>query len=96
MFFKKSRYLDRLGARLDEALLITSRTTGGYNYEFSGAEEFHSALTESTNRLKAGDKNQINHLQRWFNTAGAWDEFVPMEDKPLANDIEYLLYKIAK
>lgn len=96
MLFKKSHYLNRLGFRLDEALAITSKASGGYNYEFSAAEEFHSALMESTNRLKAGDKNQIENLQRWFHPSGAWDEFVDMQDKPLANDIEHLIHKITR
>ena len=96
MLFKKSRYLNRLGSHLDEAVIITSKYTGGYNYEFSAAEDFHAALKESTIRLKAGDKNQIENLKRWFHPSGAWDEFVAMEEKPLANHIEHLIHKITK
>lgn len=94
MLLTKSRKLNRLSARLEDALAVTSRTTGGYNYEFSAAEEFHNALEEAVELLKKGDKGQIHNLRRWFNSMGAWNEFVAMEDKHLGNDIEHLLHQV--
>ena len=88
--------LERLYGLLDQANELASQFSGGYSNNFSSAEEFHSALDESINKLKAGDYDQIDKLYIWFAPTCDWDDFIHKEGESLANEISELLSDLKK
>ena len=81
---------------LDKAEYLASEFHGGYSGQFLSAEEFHKALSESINKLKQGDKTQLDQLHIWFLPTYCWDDFVGKVGQDLANQISELLSKLTK
>lgn len=61
---------------LEEAVILASQYSGGYSEGFMSAEQFHTTLAASVDRLKAGDYTELDQLYIWFAPAGAWDDLV--------------------
>jgi hypothetical protein len=51
---------------LDKAEHLAGQFSGGYNSQFSSAEEFYLNLKESIYKLKLEDKTQLEILNFWF------------------------------
>jgi hypothetical protein len=83
--------LQQLIKFLDEAEQLAGQFTGGYSDHFFSAEEFHAALKESINKLKAGDMEQLNNLWLWFAPTYDWDDFIHHDGEDLANAIHPLI-----
>jgi len=81
---------------LDKAEKLASEFTGGYSGEFLSAEEFHLALKDSINRLKQGDKTQLEELNLWFYPTSCWDDFIGRDGQDLANQISEILIKLTR
>ena len=86
--------LEQLITLLDEAEQLAGQFTGGYSDHFFSAEEFHSALKESVNKLKAGDIEQLNNLWLWFAPTYDWDDFIHQDGEDLANAIHPLVTEL--
>lgn len=86
--------IERLLKLLDEAENLAGQYTGGYSNTFLSAQEFHAALAESINKLKAGDYDQLNELWLWFAPTCAWDDFIQKDGEDLANQIHPLLTEL--
>lgn len=78
---------------LDRAEQLASKFSGGYSEEFDSAEEFHRELLATINRLKEGDRSQLNRLHTWFLPTSCWDDFIGKEGQSLANEINEILSK---
>ena len=81
---------------LDKAEKLASEFQGGYSGQFLSAEEFHQALCDSINKLKQGDKTQLDKLHIWFLPTSCWDDFVGKDGQDLANEISGLLSTFTK
>lgn len=81
---------------LEKAEQLAREFTGGYSNQFLSAEEFHQALSDSINKLKQGDKTQLDKLNFWFGPTSCWDDFVGSDGQDLANEISGLLSKLTK
>jgi hypothetical protein len=88
--------LERLVELLDEAEKLAGQYTGGYSDHFFSAEEFHTALAASIQKLKAGDNDQLNTLWLWFAPSYDWDDFISKAGQDLANKIFGLLIELRK
>src|SRR6478736_6523648 len=88
--------IESLVILLDKAEHLVSEFRGGYSNQFFSAEEFHSALVESTKRLKAGDEEEISKLVSWFAPTCQWDDFTGRDGIDLGNSIYQLLYELKK
>jgi hypothetical protein len=88
--------LKRLFKLLDDAEQLAGQFTGGYSDHFFSAEEFHLALKESINKLKAGDTEQLNSIWLWFAPTCDWDDFIHQEGEDLANAIYPLVTELRK
>jgi hypothetical protein len=88
--------LARLYLLLDKAEELAVQFRGGYSSQFSSAEEFHGALTESITEFKAGDTDQLNSLWLWFAPTCDWDDFIHQDGQELANEIFPLLTDLRK
>lgn len=88
--------LERLLKLLDEAEKLAEQFSGGYSNNFLSAQEFHSALRDSLNELKAGDTDQMNDLWLWFAPTCDWDDFIQKDGEDLANEIYPLLTELRK
>lgn len=86
--------LQQLIKLLDEAEQLAGQFTGGYSDHFFSAQEFHSALKESVNKLKAGDIEQLNNLWLWFAPTYDWDDFIHQDGEDLANAIHPLVTEL--
>jgi len=89
-----SRDYTKLLVLLDKAEQIASKFQGGYSGQFLSAQEFHQALLNSINKLKEGDKSQIDALFLWFAPTSCWDDFIGKEGEGLANEIFSLISKL--
>jgi hypothetical protein len=81
---------------LDEAKDLSGQFSGGYSGNFFSAEEFHTALIESVDKLRNGDMSQLNELHFWFLPTSCWDDFIGMEGAFLANQISELLIEMIR
>lgn len=88
--------LERLLKLLDNAEKLAGQFTGGYSNNFLSAQEFHTALKDSKNKLKAGDAEQLNELWLWFAPTGDWDDFIHQDGEDLANEIFSLITELRK
>jgi hypothetical protein len=88
--------LERLIKLLDEAEKLAGQFTGGYSNNFFSAQEFHTALVDSINKLKVGDKDQLNYLWLWFAPTCDWDDFTHQDGEDLANEIHPLVTELRK
>jgi hypothetical protein len=83
----------RLFELLNEAEQLASEFTSGYSSMFDSAEEFHAALQMSVQKLADGDNSQLMTIHFWFLPTSAWDTFVGVGGRDLANEIEAILSK---
>ena len=81
---------------LDEAQELASKYSGGYSNTFLSAEEFHIALTESIEKLKNGDKEQLKKLHIWFAPTCDWDDFIQIDGLEIGNKLYEIIYEIIK
>jgi hypothetical protein len=88
--------LERLIKLLDEAEKLVGKFSGGYTNNFFSAQEFHTALADSINKLKAGDIDQLNDLWLWFAPTCDWDDFIHKDGEDLANEIHPLVTELKK
>lgn len=88
--------LKRLLKLLDEAEKLAVQFSGGYSNNFLSAQEFHTALRDSVNKLKAGDTDQLNDLWLWFAPTCDWDDFIHKDGEDLANEIHPLVTELRK
>lgn len=95
MTFDNSK-LERLIMLLDEAEKLVGQFSDGYSNHFLSAQEFHTALTDSINKLKSGDNNQLNYLWLWFAPTCDWDDFIHQDEENLANEIYPLVTELRK
>lgn len=85
---------ERLIKLLDEAEKLAGQFTEGYSNNFFSAQEFHTALTDSINKLKTGDTEQLNNLWLWFAPTCDWDNFILKDGLNLANEIFPLISEL--
>ena len=88
--------LERLLKLLDEAEKLAGQFSGGYSNNFFSAQEFHTAFTDSINKLKAGDTDQLNNLWLWFAPTCDWDDFIHKDGEDLANEIHPLVTELRR
>lgn len=88
--------LERLYFLLDKAAELAGQFTGGYSDHFFSAQKFHAALVDSIEKLKTGDKDQLNVLWLWFAPSYDWDDFIHQDGQDLANEIFPLLTDLKK
>jgi hypothetical protein len=88
--------LERLIKLLDKAEKLAGQFSGGYSNNFFSAQEFHLALADSINKLKAGDNEQLNDLWLWFAPTCDWDDFIHKDGEDLANEIHPLVTDLIK
>lgn len=88
--------LERLIKLLGEAEKLAGQFTGGYSNNFFSAQEFHTALADSINKLKVGDIDQLISLWLWFAPTCDWDDFIRQDDEDLANEIYSLVTELRK
>ena len=88
--------IQKLLILLDEAEQLVGQFTGGYSNRFIGAEEFHSALKISIQKLREGETTEIETLWIYFAPTCSWDDFVGLEGMELGNEIFELLDAIKK
>ena len=88
--------LERLIKLLDKAEKLVGQFSGGYSNNFFSAQEFHTALADSINKLKAGDTDQLNDLWLWFAPTSDWDDFIQKSGEDLANEIYPLVTDLIK
>jgi hypothetical protein len=81
---------------LDKAEKQASEFQGGCSGQFLSAEEFHKALFDSINKLKQGDKTQLDELHIWFSPTSCWDDFIGKDGQDLANEISRRLSTLTK
>lgn len=81
---------------LDEAEKLAGKFSGGYSSMFDSAENFHQALQIAVQKLKAGDNSQLTIIYFWFGPTSAWDTFVGMDGKDLANEIDSILTPLVR
>jgi len=93
MIIDNSKF-ERLITLLDEAEMLAGQYTGGYSNNFFSAQEFHTALTDSINKLKTGDKEQLNNLWLWFAPTCDWDIFIQKDGLNLANELFPLISEL--
>ncbi len=79
---------------IDKAEQLAGDFQGGYSGHFFSAEEFHQELLLSIEKLKKGDKTQIEKLNIWFLPTSCCDDFIGEEGQNLADDISELLSKL--
>lgn len=84
----------RLFELLDEAEKLAGEFSGGYSSLFDAAEDFHTALQTAIQKLKDGDRTQLTNIHFWFAPTCAWDNFIGMDGKDLANEIVAILTDI--
>lgn len=87
---------ERLIKLLDEAEKLAGQFSGGHSNNFLSAQEFHIALTDSINKLKSGDNDQLNYLCLWFAPTCDWDDFIHQDGENLANEIYPLVTELRK
>lgn len=87
--------LEALFLLLDEAEQLAGEFIGGYSDHFFSAQEFHAALADSIEKLKAGDLEQIKDLWLWFAPSYDWDDFID-DGVDIANKIFALLSELEK
>lgn len=87
---------ERLMRLLDEAEKLAGQFTVGYSNNFFSAQEFHTALLDSINKLKEGDTDQLNYLWLWFAPTCDWDDFIHQDGEDLANKIHPLVSELRK
>jgi hypothetical protein len=75
---------------------LASQFTGGYSSMFDSAEDFHQALQTSIQKLKSGDDSQLTTIHFWFLPTSAWDTFVGIDGKDLANEIDTILTSLVR
>lgn len=80
---------------LDEAIKLSAEFSGGYSNEFLSAEDFHTALSDSVEKFKNGDLNQVYKLYLWFLPTSQWDNFIGGDGQDVANEICSILSKYA-
>jgi hypothetical protein len=88
--------IERLLKLLDKAEKLAGQFTGGYSNDFLSAQEFHAALADSINKLRAGDYDQLNELWLWFAPTCDWDNFILKDGVDLANEIHPLVTELRK
>lgn len=88
--------LERLLKLLDEAEKLAEQYSSGYSTNFISAQEFHTALTDSINKLKEGDTDQLNDLWLWFAPTCDWDDVIHNDGEDLANEIHPLVTALRK
>ncbi len=88
--------LERLLKLLDEAEKLAGKYSSGYSNNFISAQEFHTALADSINKLKAGDTDQLNDLWLWFAPTCDWDDIIHNDSEDLANEIHPLVTALRK
>jgi hypothetical protein len=81
---------------LDKAIVLSSEFSGGHSNNFLSAEEFNSALSDSVDRLKNGDNDQISNLYYWFAPTCDWDDLIHKNGLELSNVIFGLLTDLKK
>ena len=86
----------KLFGLLDNAEKLASEFSGCYSGQFLSAEEFHLALKESIDKLKQGDKTQLDDLNLWFLPTSCWDDFIGRDGQYLANEISEILLKLTR
>lgn len=88
--------LEHLIKLLNQAEELASQFSGGYSNNFLSAQEFHSTLVESINKLKDGDTDQLNELWIWFAPTCDWDDLIHQKGQDLANKIFPLVTELKK
>jgi hypothetical protein len=83
--------LELLLKLLDKAEKLAGQFSGGYSNNFFSAQEFHKALADSINKLKAGDTDQLHDLWLWFAPSCDWDDFIHRDGEDLASEIHPLV-----
>ena len=86
--------LQKLIELLEKAENLVSMFSGGYTEKFNSVEEFHDALSESLNKLKSGELNEILKLDLWFLPTCDWDDFIGTKGVYLAQEISDLLSEL--
>ena len=79
---------------LGEAQELLSHFEGGYSDHFFSAADFHLALVNSIDQIKAGHNDQIGNLYLWFAPSYDWDDFTGTAGESLGNEIYNLLFEL--
>ena len=91
-----SHKIEQLLKLLDKAEKLAGQYKGGYSNNFLSSQEFHSALADSINKLKAGDYDQLNELLLWYAPTCDWDDFILKDGVDLANEIYPLVTELSE
>ncbi len=89
-----SHKIEQLLKLLDKAEKLAGQFTGGNSNNFLSAQEFHLALVDIINKLKADDYDQLNELWSWFAPTCDWDDFILKDGVDLANEIHPLVTEL--